>query len=204
MIRCQLSFFFFFYLERHPHVGIDVSNIFPCQLPLLVHLKIKTIRICFSGEFPKKNNYPLSFQPSLPFQPSTHCLQSVRTTTNPLALLCSIGQTDEECSLGWSWNHLLISTHSSLLLPCSKLSEEAMLNSILIIAFEPSLGKAVILDLPLEQPVHPLPLEPGAVHLRSDQDTDAVQDAVLELTLPRRNQLITQSFPPGRCPCSHR
>ena len=86
-IRCQLSFFFFIYLERHPHVGIDVSNIFPCQLPLLVHLKIKTIRICFSGEFPKKNNYPLSFQPSLPFQPSTHCLQSVRTTTNPLALL---------------------------------------------------------------------------------------------------------------------
>ena len=68
-----------------------------------------------------------------------------------------------------------------------------MLNSILIIPFQPSLGKAVILDLPLEQPVHPLPLEPGAVHLRSDQDTDAVQDAVLELTLPRRNQLITNS-----------
>ena len=68
-------------------------------------------------------------------------------------------------------------------LPGAKLPEEAVRNSILIVSLKPALSKAVILHLPLKKSVHPFSLKAAAVHISSDQDTDAVQDAVLELAL---------------------
>ena len=58
-----------------------------------------------------------------------------------------------------------------------------MRNSILIVSLKPALSKAVILHLPLKKSVHPFSLKAAAVHIRSDQDTDTIQDAVLELAL---------------------
>ena len=56
-------------------------------------------------------------------------------------------------------------------------------NSVLVVALKPALGKTVILHLPLKKSVHPFPLKSAAVHFSSDQDTDTVQDAILELAL---------------------
>ena len=58
-----------------------------------------------------------------------------------------------------------------------------MRNSILIVSLKPALSKAVILHLPLKKSVHPFSLKAAAVHIRSDQDTDTIQDAVLEFPL---------------------
>ena len=41
----------------------------------------------------------------------------------------------------------------------------------------------MILHLPLKKSVHPFSLKAAAVHIRSDQDTNTIQDAVLELAL---------------------
>ena len=65
-----------------------------------------------------------------------------------------------------------------------------MRHSILIVSLKPALSKAVILHLPLKKSVHPFPLKPAAVHIRSDQDTDTVQDAVLELALKIEKELV--------------
>ena len=76
--------------------------------------------------------------------------------------------------------------HSILaLLPCTKLSEESVGNSVFIVALKPALGKTVILHLPFKKSVHPFPLKAAAVHFSSYQDTDTVQDAILELALSK-------------------
>ena len=68
-------------------------------------------------------------------------------------------------------------------LPGAKLPEEAVRNSILVVALEPALCKAVVLHLALKKSVHPLALEPGAVHLRPGQHAHTVEDPIFELAL---------------------
>ena len=71
----------------------------------------------------------------------------------------------------------------SNVLPGAKLPEEAVRNSILVVALEPALCKAVVLHLALKKSVHPLALEPGAVHLRPGQHAHTVEDPIFELAL---------------------
>ena len=144
----------------------------------------------FSSETHSKdvNHFAYKSSKPSPFQLSIHCHRSVQTTTIPLALLCSNDQSDEEGFLRGPWKDVVIPIHSSLaLLPCTKLSEESVGNSVFIVSLKPALGKTVILHLSLKKSVHPFPLKPTAVHFRSDQDTHTVQDAVLELALTRKN-----------------
>ena len=68
-------------------------------------------------------------------------------------------------------------------LPGAKLPEEAVRNSILVVSFEPALCKAVVLHLALKKSVHPLALEPGAVHLCPGQHAHTVEDPIFELAL---------------------
>merc|ERR1712106_479968 len=77
-----------------------------------------------------------------------------------------------------------------------------MLNSILIVALKPALTQTVILHVPLKKSVHPFPLKPTAVHIRSDQDTHTVQDAVLELALEGVLVLIDELTLPHYLPIS--